>query len=145
MRADQENCWPITPVLLDAKQVWADEERVTGQMRDAVASIADPRLAAILRQHLVRPRPCLLQWDYGHPHPEFPEPRYPGFIVAEFPESRTGIAFSKYGFGPRDPWGLIDIDRLGYGMDSGWFPTIESGFRESMAWQEPPPPGYEVP
>jgi hypothetical protein len=142
---DEQNWWPITRPLLDAARARDEEDRVAVHVQDAVASITDPRVAAALRRHLVRPRSCLLQWDYGHPHPEFAEPKYPGFIVAEFPESRTGIAFSTYGFGPRDPWGLIYLDQPGYGMDSGWFSTIESAFRESMAWEEPPPPGYEVP
>lgn len=79
-----------------------------------------------------------------HPHPEFPEPQNPGFIVAEFRESGTGIAFSEYGSGPSEPWVLLLIDRPGYGMDSEWFARLEDAFRSSMAWSEPAPAGYEV-
>jgi hypothetical protein len=43
-----------------------------------------------------------------------------------------------------NPWGLVWLGRLGYGMNSGWFAALEGAFRESMAWDEPPPPGYEV-
>jgi len=81
---------------------------------------------------------------YGHPHVEFAEPQYPAFIVAEFPDSGTGIAYSEYGFGPTYPWGLVWLERLGYGDDAGWFGSLEAAFRESMAWDEPAPPGYEV-
>ena len=109
---------------------------------DEVAVAAS--VAAALRLHLIEPRRCLLEWDYGHPHREFREPRYPGFVVAEFAESGTGIAYSEYGFGPASPWGLIWLERPGYGMDSGWYVSLEGAFRESMAWDEPPPPGYEV-
>jgi hypothetical protein len=121
-----------------------EKAAVTAEVETEMARIADERLATELRSYLVEPRPCLLPWDYGHPHPEFPEPSYPAFIVAEFPESGTGIAFSRYGFGPAQPWGLVWLDRLGYGMDSGWYARLEGAFRESMAWSEPAPPGYEV-
>jgi hypothetical protein len=117
---------------------------VTVLVREGLASIADARVATVLREHLVEPRPCLLAWDYGHPHAEFPEPRYPGFIVAIFASSGTGIAYSAYGFGPAYPWGLVFIDNPAYGMDSGWYATLEAAFRESMAWDEPSRPGYEV-
>jgi hypothetical protein len=110
----------------------------------AMAEIADPSLAQALRACLVSPARVLLRWDYGHPHPEFAEPCYPAFIVAVLGETRTGIAYSEYGFGPGAPWGLVWLDRLGYGMDSGWYRTLEGAFRESMLWDEPPPPGYEV-
>jgi hypothetical protein len=33
----------------------------------------------------------------------------------------------------------INID-----MDCSWFVSLEQAFRESMAWQEPNPEGYEV-
>ena len=72
---------------------------------EAMMGIQEARLAAALTRCLVPPRACLLEWDYGHPHEEFPEARYPAFIVAEFPESGTGIAYSEYGFGPNYPWG----------------------------------------
>jgi hypothetical protein len=109
-----------------------------------LAKIADHRVAGALKRYLVPPRACLLEWDYGHVHPEFAEPRYPGFIVAEFPGDQTCLAYSQYGFGRHHPWGLIPMDRPRYGMDAGWYATIEDAFRASRAWDEPPPPGYEV-
>ncbi len=70
--------------------------------------------------------------------------RQPGFVIAEFAESGTGIAFSDYGFGPSAPWILIFLDRPGFGMDSSAYARLEGAFRESMAWDEPSPSGYEV-
>jgi len=29
-------------------------------------------------------------------------------------------------------------------MDCGWYAKLEDAFRESMAWDEESPPGYEV-
>ena len=121
-----------------------DETGMRARIDKDLAKISDEKLKRALSKHLVAPRACLLDWDYGHPHTEFSEPRYPGFIVAEFPESGTGIAYSEYGSGPRCSWVLIWLEEPGYGMDSGWFDSLEAAFRESMAWDEPAPPGYEV-
>jgi hypothetical protein len=121
-----------------------DEAGVRALIGEELAKISDEKLKRTLNELWVAPRACLLDWDYGHPHTEFSEPRYPGFIVAEFPESGTGIAFSEYGSGPTYPWVLLWLKRPGYGMDSQWFASLEAAFRESMAWDEPAPPGYEV-
>lgn len=115
-----------------------DETEMAVRVADEVAKIHNGRLVERLKGYLVRPRVCMLDWDYGD------EPHYPGFIVAEFPESGTGIAYSEYGFGPEYVWGVVGLEHPGFGMDSGWFVTLEAAFRESMAWSEPPPPGYEV-
>ncbi len=121
------------------------EAEISHRVADALAVITDLRLATALERFLVTPRRCQLVWDYGHPHSEFPGPIYPGFVIAEFPESGTGIAYSEYGFGALgSPWGLIDLETPGYGMDCGWFLTLEGAFRDSCAWNEPPPQGYEV-
>lgn len=114
----------------------ADAPAVAARVAAELEMIADPGVAAALRELLVPPRACLLDWDYGHKHPEFRDPRYPGFIVAEHPDSDTAIAFSEYGFGPRCPWGLVFLSKPGFGMDSGWFTDLEAAFRDSMAFED---------
>jgi hypothetical protein len=121
-----------------------DENGVRSLVQTEVAKISDPRLKRALEACLVPPRPFLLAWDYGHPHKQFPEPRYPAFVVAEYRQTGTGFAYSEFGFGPTYPWGLINLERPGYGMDSGWFASLEGAFRESWAWDEPAPSGNEV-
>jgi hypothetical protein len=127
--------------MLECADMSLDETMMAVRVSEELARILDQRVADSLRTYLVPPCSCWLDWDYGHPHTEFPEPRYPGFIVAEFPDSGTGIAYSVHGFGPSRPWGLISIARPGYGEDSGWFQTLEEAFRDSMAWDEPSPMG----
>jgi hypothetical protein len=76
------------------------ERQVCNLVEEEMLRIADEGIGSALKSYLVDPRPCLLDWDYGHPHPEFTEPRYPGFVVAEFPVPKgnaTGIAYSEYG------------------------------------------------
>jgi hypothetical protein len=121
-----------------------DEAAVSARVIEELTKISDEKMKRAINKYLVAPRACLLDWDYGHPHPQFPEPRYPGFIVAEFPESETGIAFSEYGSGPGYPWMLIGLKRLGYGTDGSWFISLEAAFRASIACDLPSPPGYEV-
>ena len=114
------------------------EAEVAAKVAAELATMTDAKLVAALRGYLVPPRQSELLWDYGPPD------SYPGFIVAEFPESGSGIAYSEHGFGPGHPWVLIGLDTPGFGMDSGAFAKLEGAFRDSMAWDEPPPPGYEV-
>jgi hypothetical protein len=115
-----------------------DESAVAARVDAELARIEDTRLAETLRGYLVPPRRCTLEWDYGPPD------SYPGFVVAEFPESQTGIAFSEHGFGPKNPWVLIFLEWPGFGMDASAFSKLEDAFRSSMAWDEPHPPDYEV-
>jgi hypothetical protein len=115
-----------------------DTAAVAARVAEELAHIADKRVGSALGRYVIRPRACSLQWDYG------PAEQYPGFVIAEFHESETGIAYSDFGFGPSQPWILIDLRRPGFGMDSGAFTKLEGAFRESMAWNEAPPPGYEV-
>lgn len=77
-----------------------------------------------LRRHLVEPQRHMLRWDYAT------EPTtYPAWLVADF------ISYSEHGFGPKCPWGLASADGGGFGMDSGWFPTLHGVFLESWAWK----------
>ncbi len=115
-----------------------DTAAVAARVSEELAQIADKHLANALGRYIIRPRSCSLQWDYG------PEEQYPGFVVAEFHESETGIAYSDFGFGPSQPWILIGLRQPAFGMDSSAFTKLEGAFRESRAWDEPPPPGYEV-
>jgi hypothetical protein len=104
--------------------------------------ITDPALLVRIRELLVSPYPVERTWDYGNPGEH-----YTCWTVIEHPSSNTGIAYCRQGFGASDPWGLVFLsgDYTGIGMDSGWFPTLESAMRESMAWDSPNPDNYEVP
>ena len=114
-----------------------DEAAVANRVTAELERIAQPVVAVALRRHLVSPRRCFLRWDYGHPHPEFAEPRYPGFLVVADTKTDTGIAFSEYGSGPSHPWVLSFLKEPGYGMDSAWFGTLEEAFLDSPLWDEP--------
>lgn len=81
-------------------------------------------------------------WDYGRD-----DERFTCWTVLEHSPSNTGIAYCQQGFGPSCPWGLVSLSgqHMGIGMDCGWFSTLESAMRGSMAWDGPNPENYEVP
>ena len=87
------------------------------------------------------PYPVERDWDYGNSGE-----RFVCWTVLEHPDSNTGIAYCAQGFGPKHPWGLVFLSGpyMSIGMDSGWYASLEDAMRESMAWDRPNPPGYEV-
>lgn len=121
-----------------------DEQSVARKVAEAVAAIADPRLASALGLRLRPPTRCSLGWDYGPVEQGAEAIAYPAFVVADFSPSDVAIAYSGHGFGPSHPWGLISLTTLRCGPDGAWHASLEAAFRESPGWNEVPPAGYEV-
>lgn len=57
-----------------------------------------------------------------------------------------GLRFAIRASAPRIRGGLVFLSgpHMNIGMDCGWFVSLEEAFRDSMAWAEPNPEGYEV-
>jgi hypothetical protein len=110
-------------------------------MEGEVRRICDSRMVDRIRGLAVTPYPVERSWDYGEPGE-----RYTCWTVLEHAKSNTGIAYCAEGFGPADPWGFVFLSgpHMSIGMDSAWFASLEDAFRESMAWDEPPPQGFEL-
>jgi hypothetical protein len=146
--ADRSGKFPITS-LFDHYSVTMCEGRIIPVQSGDVANlvnreigrISDSRIAARIRELAVIPYPVERPWDCGAPGEG-----YTCWTVLEHPESNTGIAFCAHGFGPTNPWGLVFLSgpHTNIGMDSAWFASLEDAFRESMAWDEPPPEGFEL-
>jgi hypothetical protein len=115
---------------------------VVSLVNQELMRITDAPLLARIRELLVVPYPVERDWDYGRVGE-----RFTCWTVLEHPPSNTSIAYCQQGFGPSDPWGLVFLsgEHTGMGMDSAWFPTLESAMRESMAWDSSNPEKYEVP
>ena len=118
-----------------------DQEAVTHLVERELAGIRDPAVLALVHRLRVEPYPVEREWDYGAPGE-----RYVCWTVLEHRPSNTGVAYCSAGFGLTQPWGLVFLSgpHMSIGMDSGWFATLEGAVRESMAWDGPNPPGYEV-
>lgn len=97
-------------------------------VRDETDLVRDPTVRAGLSRILVRPTFRRLAWDYGRAGET-----YPAWMVAEHPETDTGIAWCGHGFGPKTPWGLVGLTTDSMGMDCGWFSTLRDAYVDSMA------------
>jgi hypothetical protein len=103
-------------------------EDVAKIVQQALDTITDPDVIAALKPLLTTPKLIQCEWDYGERGQTFP-----AWIVLEHPPSGTGIAYSDFGFGPQTPWGLIWLTHSGFGMDSGWYNSLDGAFVESRA------------
>jgi hypothetical protein len=93
--------------------------------------LSDARVTAHVRGLLVEPKVVMRGWDYGTPGEE-----YPCWQILSDDGSDFGIAYCEFGFGPRNPWGLVGSlggDPGSMGMDSAWFPTLLDAYFESSA------------
>lgn len=108
---------------------------------EELARITDPALVAAIRRLLVTPYAVDRDWDYGREGE-----KYTCWTVLEHPSSNTGIAYCELGFGPACPWGLVFLsgEYMSIGADYSWYANLEDAMRESQAWDQPNPPGYEV-
>jgi hypothetical protein len=114
---------------------------IAARVKKELARIADPALVAAIRRLLVPPYPVDRDWDYGRPGE-----KYACWTVLEHAPSKTGIAYCDSGFGPSYPWGLVFLsgEQMSIGPDYCWYASLEDAMRESPAWDQPNPPGYEV-
>lgn len=97
-------------------------------------SVLDDRVVRHVRALLVEPHEVMRGWDYGQPKDQFPC----WTVLDDHKNSRTGIAYCEFGFGPRSPWGLVSTgdgkgEEMSIGMDSGWFESFMDAFFDSFA------------
>ena len=94
--------------------------------------MSDARVVAHVQALLVEPSLAMRSWDYGDKGDE-----YPCWTVLAHPTSNTGIAYCDEGFGPRSPWGLVNLEgarsETSIGMDCSWFTTFMQAFFDSAA------------
>jgi hypothetical protein len=104
-------------------------------IEDELATVSDARVIAHIRGMLVEPYVVLRDWDYGEPGQQ-----HPCWTVLRDAHSSGEIAYCEYGFGPRNPWGLVSSEgkHQSIGMDSGWFTTFLDAFFDSVASAELP-------
>ena len=92
-----------------------------------------------LRPYLVRPTLHSLKWGYSS------EPvSYPSWLVADLQRKDLGIFYSDYGHGTHDHWGVINISVKDFGMDDGWFLSLEDAIVNSGCWTGQLPEDYEI-
>ena len=117
-----------------------DVRHLEALLDEELKLITDSKLLARIREPIVRPYPVERAWDYGEPDESFT-----CWTVLEHVPSNTGIAYCAQGFGPAYPWGLVFLSgpHMNIGMDASWFSSLQDAMRDSQAWEEPNPKGYE--
>jgi hypothetical protein len=103
-----------------------DAADIVSLVRREIETIVDPVVRDALTSRVLEPRSHLREWDYGDPGE-----RYPCWTIVEDATSDTAIVYSAFGHGPRDPWGLVAMSALWFGMDGGWYARLEDAFVES--------------
>jgi hypothetical protein len=93
-----------------------------------ISSLQDSRVVSHIRSLLVEPTEILREWDYGESGQTFP-----CWLVLSHLQSNTGIAYCEFGFGPKNPWGLVFLSGGSLGMDCGWFASFADAYFDSMA------------
>jgi hypothetical protein len=102
---------------------------VKGLVAEQVAGIIDADLREAAMGWLIEPVLHDVPWDYGREHETFP-----CWIVADLrPSVPYVVAYCEHGFGPDDPFGVIDGDLSSMGMDAQWFKSLEPALR-CIAW-----------
>ena len=101
-------------------------EDIAGLVADELALIRDAEVRRSLQARLVTPTLHLRSWDYGAPGEQFS-----CWTIAIDPISDSSIVYSRHGFGPKSPWGLVSTSNLWFGMDCGWYLRLEDAFIES--------------
>lgn len=89
-------------------------------------TITDPIVYASLRLLLIPPIKQEREWFYGGTDLVFT-----CWLVWEDKQSNIGIAYSDFGFGPDNPWGLVFLPERFIGDDESWFPTLERTFYDT--------------
>ncbi len=105
--------------------------QIRALVANELAGVSEPSVKAYIGSLLVEPQIVMRQWDYGEIGEVFP-----CWSVLNHSRSNTGIAYCEYGFGPKNPWGLVGLsgsDHKSMGMDCGWFPTFLEAFFDSAA------------
>jgi len=89
---------------------------------------------------LVLPRLQMRRWDYS-----LTRELLPCWIVAEFPGTPLGLAYSPLGHGRRgDCWGVVELNGERFGRDDSWFVTLEDALISSGQYAGPVPEDYEI-
>jgi hypothetical protein len=98
-----------------------------------LSGVSNEQVLAHIRGLLVEPKPVLLLWDYGDNGQQF----LCSIVLSESLRN-VGIVYCAEGFGPRCPWGLVELDENSHmGMDSGWFSTFLEAYFDGAAVEIP--------
>ena len=97
-----------------------------------LAIIENPERREALLRLLTEPVLEHRAWQYG-PVPQ----RFPCWVVGRAPAEGLAFVYCEHGFGPAFPWGCVEDDSGGLGMDAQWNWYLEEAFVQSGLWPGP--------
>ncbi len=81
----------------------------------------EPNLQTFINERLIPLYQKTLKWEYGN------DEEHPSWVFADLKERNVVCAYSLGGHGSYgDPWGIIFSNEDYYGMDAGWYSSLQS-------------------
>jgi hypothetical protein len=115
-------------------------EEIASLVKRELDTTRNESLRSGLLDVLVPPHLQMRTWDYS-----LTRERLPCWIVAEFPGTHLGLAYSPLGHGRRgDCWGVVELGADGFGREDSWFLALEDALINSGQYSGPVPEDYEI-
>jgi len=96
-------------------------------VKEQISRIRDPLVKAALEKALIEPTDDLREWDYSTTGELFE-----CWNIVIDKTTNTSIIYSEFGYGPKNPWGIVSTVVKYFGMDSSWFNNLEDCFLETF-------------
>ena len=98
-----------------------DLEDFRALLREQLCGVKSEKRRRFIERKLIEPYVVTLSWEYGNNEP------YQAWVFADMQERNVVAQYCRGGFGARGaPWGINFRTADHFGMDSGWYPSIES-------------------
>ena len=114
-------------------------EQLGSMVQTELERIHVPELREFLDQHLIAPQLHYRRWDYS-----CAPVSYPCWLVADLGKNDLGLAYSDYGHGNHDPWGVVLVSGAWFGRNDSWFLTLQDAVINSGCWDGVIPENYEI-
>jgi hypothetical protein len=95
-------------------------EEFTGLLGAEILRIDSPNRRVFVGRILIPPYQSQLHWEYGSDEP------FQAWTFGDLREREVVAQYCRGGFGARgSPWGINFRTSSHFGMDSGWYPSLE--------------------
>lgn len=117
----QQNGWNLSSLLFKDTKVLSSK-RVKEYLLSGKASISPNRLAEVWNPFEIEPKSLFIGWDY------LENTTFRSWLVYFNRKTMHGVVYSEFGFGPKNPWGLISLSETPprSGMDCSWASDFSS-------------------
>ena len=98
-----------------------DQAQFTALLKRELGGMKSDENRKFIESKLVQPYLVTLSWEYGSDEP------YQAWVFADMQQRDVVAQYCRGGFGSRGaPWGINFRQADHFGMDCGWYPSIEA-------------------